>query len=66
MQAAVDAEHHLIIAHDVISIGNDRAQLARMSKLAKETLEVDTLDVVADRGTSTARRSRHVPRPASR
>jgi transposase len=50
MQAAVDAEHHLIIAHDVINIGNDRAQLARMSKLAKETLEVDTLDVVADRG----------------
>jgi transposase len=46
----VDADHHLIIAHDVINIGNDRAQLARMSKLAKETLEADTLDVVADRG----------------
>jgi len=50
VQAAVDTEHHLIIAHDVINIGNDRAQLARMSKLAKETLDVDTLDVVADRG----------------
>ena len=50
VQAAVDAEHHLIIAHDVINIGNDRAQLARMSKLAKETLAADTLDVVADRG----------------
>ena len=50
VQAAVDAEHHLIIAHDVINIGNDRAQLARMSKLAKETLDTDTLDVVADRG----------------
>ena len=50
VQAAVDAEHHLIIAYDVINIGNDRAQLARMSKLAKQTLDVDTLDVVADRG----------------
>ena len=50
MQAAVDAEHHLIIAHDVINIGNDRAQLARMSRLAKETLDADTLEVVADRG----------------
>src|SRR4029453_11069841 len=50
VQAAVDTKHHLIIAHDVINIGNDRAQLARMSKLAKETLDVDTLDVVADRG----------------
>src|SRR5450755_2681623 len=50
VQTAVDAKHHLIVAHDVINIGNDRAQLARISKLAKETLEADTLDVVADRG----------------
>ena len=41
VQAAVDAEHHLIIAHDVINIGNDRAQLARMSRLAKETLAAE-------------------------
>ena len=26
----------------MINIGNDRAQLARMSKLAKETLDADT------------------------
>jgi transposase len=50
VQAAVDAEHHLIVAHDVINIGNDRAQLARMSRLAKQTLDADTLEVVADRG----------------
>jgi hypothetical protein len=46
----VDTEHHLIIAHDVINVGNDRGQLARMSKQAKETLEADKLEAVADRG----------------
>ena len=50
VQAAVDTEHHLIIAHDVINVGNDRAQLADMSKKAKAVLGVETLDVVADRG----------------
>ena len=50
VQVAVDTEHHLIIAHDVINVGNDRGQLARMSKQAKETLEVDKLEAVADRG----------------
>lgn len=50
VQAAVDTENHLIVAHDVTNIGNDRAQLARISKLTKATLEVDKLDVVADRG----------------
>ena len=50
VQTVVDAEHHLILAHDVINVGNDRGQLARMSKIAKETLEAEQLDVVADRG----------------
>ncbi|MEE8454496.1 MAG: IS1182 family transposase, partial [Limibaculum sp.] len=50
VQAAVDTEHHLIIAHDVINVGNDRAQLADMSKKAKEVLGVEKLAVVADRG----------------
>ena len=50
VQVAVDTEHHLIVVHDVINVGNDRAQLARMAKEAKATLELDSLDVVADRG----------------
>jgi transposase len=50
VQAAVDTEHHLIVTHEVINEGNDRAQLSPMAKQTKATLEVDELDVVADRG----------------
>jgi len=50
VQAAVDTEHHLIVAHEVINEGTDRSQLSPMSKKAKQELETDTLDVVADRG----------------
>jgi len=50
VQAAVDTEHHLIVTHAVSNVGNDRAQLAPMAKQAKAALEVDKLDVVADRG----------------
>jgi len=34
VQTAVDAEHHLIVAHDVINTGSDRHQLATMTKQA--------------------------------
>ncbi|MFQ5567942.1 MAG: IS1182 family transposase [Paracoccaceae bacterium] len=50
VQAAVDTEHHLIVAHDVTNVGSDRAQLAEISKQAKAMLAVERLDVVADRG----------------
>src|SRR6516164_3060057 len=50
VQVAVDTEHHLIVTHEVINVGNDRGQLARMSKQAKEVLEVDELEAIADRG----------------
>jgi transposase len=50
VQVAVDTCHHLIITHEVTNVGTDRSQLARVSKEAKATLEVEKLDVVADRG----------------
>jgi hypothetical protein len=50
VQTAVDTKHHLIVAHEVINVGNDRAQLAAISKTAKSVLEAETLEVVADRG----------------
>ena len=50
VQSAVDIKHHLIVAHEVTNVGNDRSALAAMAKLTKDTLGADTLDVVADRG----------------
>ena len=50
VQAAVDTEHHLIVAHEVINVGNDRGQLAEMSEKARAALGTEQLDVVADRG----------------
>jgi transposase len=50
VQAAVDAQHHLIVAHEVTNVGNDRAQLANMAGQAKAAMGTDTLDVLADRG----------------
>src|SRR5499425_825452 len=50
VQVAVDTVHHLIIAHEVSNVGSDRAQLARMAKQTKATLDRSTLDVIADRG----------------
>ena len=50
VQTAVDAKHHLIVAHEVTNVGHDRAQLSKMAKQAKVAIGVDHLDVVADRG----------------
>ncbi len=50
MQAAVDTTNHLIVTHKVITSGSDRLQLAPMAKQAKAVLDVDKLNVLADRG----------------
>ncbi len=50
VQAAVDAKHHLIVAHEVTNIGHDRRQLANMARQAKAAMGLQALDVLADRG----------------
>ena len=50
VQTAVDTDTHLIVAHEVTNVGNDRAQLAPMARAAKAALEAETLEAIADRG----------------
>jgi transposase len=50
VQTAVDAKHHLIVAHKVTNIGNDRAQLHTMAQAAKEATGKKKLKALADRG----------------
>jgi len=50
VQAAVDAKHHLIVAHEVTNVGSDRAQLSPMAEAAREAMGKKTLKAVADRG----------------
>ena len=50
VQSAVDVKNHLIIAHEVTNVGNDRSALFTMASQAKSILEVEKLEVLADRG----------------
>jgi transposase len=50
VQTAVEAKHHLIVAHEVTNVGHDRSQLCDMAKKAREALGTEELTVVADRG----------------
>lgn len=50
VQTAVDAQHHLIVDHQVTNIGNDRSQLAAMAKRARTAMQAEHIEVVADRG----------------
>jgi transposase len=72
VQTAVDTRHHLIVAHEVTNTGSDRRQLAKMASKAKAELELDTLQVFADRGYYNSEEIRaceqngiavHVPKP---
>jgi transposase len=50
VQIAVDAEHHLIVAHEVINQGYDRQQLVPMALKAQQTTGCENITVLADRG----------------
>lgn len=50
VQAAVDAEHHLIVAHEVTNDGHDRTQLAPMGTAARQAMGTPEITVLADRG----------------
>jgi transposase len=50
IQTSVDAKQHLIVDYDVINISTDHHQLTRDALAAKETLGVDELDVLSDKG----------------
>ncbi|HEX5262162.1 MAG TPA: IS1182 family transposase [Phenylobacterium sp.] len=50
VQIAVDAERHLIVAHEVTNVGHDRGQLSAMATSAKEAMGAEALDALADRG----------------
>ena len=50
VQTAVDAKHHLIVAHEVTNVGHDRDQLSSMAKQARTAMGGEYLTVVADRG----------------
>ena len=50
VQTAVDAKHHLIVAHEVTNVGHDRGQLTNMAQQARTAMATTDLTVVADRG----------------
>jgi transposase len=50
VQTAVDAKHHLIVAHEVTNVGIDRDQLSAMATQARTAMGAQELTAIADRG----------------
>jgi transposase len=50
VQAAVDTKHHLVVAHEVTNVGNDRGQLANMANKARDAMGKAKFEAIADRG----------------
>ena len=53
VQSAVDAKHHLIVAHEATNQGVDRDLRWTMAEQAREATDVEDLTVVADRDRSS-------------
>jgi transposase len=50
VQTAVEAKHHLVVAHEVTNVGNDRSALSPMAEKAREAMGTKKLTAIADRG----------------
>ena len=50
VQSAVDTQNHLIVAHEVSNVGIDKGHLSSMASKARDALETETVEVLADRG----------------
>ncbi len=50
VQSVVDAETHLIVAHEVTNQGHDRDLLTKMATQAKAALQREELHIIADKG----------------
>ncbi|SAL81842.1 transposase IS4 family protein [Caballeronia arvi] len=50
VKTAVDLKSHMVVAHDVVNVGHDRTQLARMAEMARAAIGKKKLTALADRG----------------
>jgi transposase len=50
VQSAVDTQNHIIVAHEVSNVGIDKGHLSSMAGKARDALEVESIEVLADRG----------------
>ena len=50
VQTAVEAENHLIVAHEVTMLGYDRDALSMMAVAARDAMTADHIDAIADKG----------------
>src|SRR5262249_48607232 len=50
VQSAVDTKHHLIVTHEVTNVGIDNGHLSGMAEQARDVLEAEEIEVLADKG----------------
>jgi transposase len=50
VQTVVEARHHLIVTHEVTTLGYDRDALSKMATAALDVMETDEIEAIADKG----------------